>query len=188
MDLVFLGIQGSGKGTQAKRIAEQFGYHVFEMGGALRAMAASGTPLGDTVKSYIDVGNLVPQEIIMDVVRDAVQKHGDHEILFDGIPRDMSQKQAFDALMEEEGRDFRCINILLSEEAAMERIRGRAAEQGRVDDADEEKVRHRMRIFREKTMPVVEEYVAQGKLVHVDGTGTMDAVTKELFNILRPQH
>lgn len=185
MDLVFLGIQGSGKGTQAKRIAQKFNYYVFDMGAELRSMSASGTELGNTVKSYIDEGHLVPHEIIMEVVRAAVREHGKQKILFDGIPRDNEQKQAFDALMDEEGRDFRCINILLPEEEAIERIRGRATEQGRTDDKDEEKVLRRMQLYREKTMPVVNAYIEEAKLVQVDGMGEMDQVTDLISDILK---
>ena len=184
MDLVFLGIQGSGKGTQAKRIAQKYGYYVFDMGQELRTMAASGTELGNTVKSFIDEGHLVPQDIIMQVVRAAVLAHGKGKMLFDGIPRDMEQKAAFDALMKETGRDFRCINILLSEEEALARIRGRAGEQGRADDADEEKILRRMQIFQEKTMPVVRAYIQEEKLMQIDGSGTLDQVTAAISQVL----
>jgi adenylate kinase len=185
MDLVFLGIQGSGKGTQAKRIAEKFRYYVFDMGAELRKIAASGSELGNTVKSYIDEGHLVPHQIIMEVVREAVRQHAKEKILFDGIPRDDEQKQAFDRLMDEEHREFRCINILLPEEEAIERIRGRATEQGRVDDKDEEKVLRRMQLYREKTMPVVQAYIAAGQLVQVDGMGDMDQVTALIVDLLK---
>ena len=72
MDLVLFGIQGSGKGTQAKRLATEKGYEIFEAGGALRKISASGTSLGEKVKSFIDVGKLVPHEIIMDVLKEAI--------------------------------------------------------------------------------------------------------------------
>ena len=183
MDLVFLGIQGSGKGTQARRMADEFGYHVFDMGQALRDMAASGTELGATVKSYIEEGNLVPFNIIMDVVRDAIEKHKDENILFDGIPRDMDQKREFDAVMHDLKRNFRCINILLPIDMAFNRIKGRAEKEGRVDDADDEKVRRRMSLFQEKTMPVVSQYIKEEKLLQVDGAGSMDDVY-DLIKIL----
>ncbi|NLG07412.1 adenylate kinase [Candidatus Peribacteria bacterium] len=181
MDLVLFGIQGSGKGTQAQRLCRELGYYLFEAGGELRAIAASGTELGETVKSYIDVGKLVPFAIIMQVVREAiVAQPPDQRILFDGIPRDEDQMRAFDAIMQDVGRAFRCIQILLDEAEAVQRILGRAAEQGRADDADETIIRKRMDTFRSKTLPVIQAYAQQGKLSEVDGSGGMDEVYERI--------
>src|SRR3989338_3026273 len=106
MDLVLFGIQGSGKGTQAKLLASEFGYEIFEMGGELRSLVASGSELGKTVASYIDQGNLVPHEIIMQVLREGIAKRdGGRTILFDGVPRDLDQMRDFDASMHELKRD-----------------------------------------------------------------------------------
>src|SRR6185295_16910480 len=111
MDLVLFGIQGSGKGTQAKKLAADFGYDIFEAGGELRKIAASGSELGKTVKSYIDQGHLVPHEIIMQVVDEAIRaRPKTQKILFDGIPRDEAQMKDFDAIMKKAGRDVRCIH------------------------------------------------------------------------------
>lgn len=177
MDLVLFGIQGSGKGTQAKRLCAEFGYDLFEAGGELRKIAALGSALGQTVKSYIDVGKLVPFEIIMQVVKEAIlARPKTQKILFDGIPRDLDQMREFDRIMAEVGRDFRCIEIKLTEEEGVQRILGRARIEGRKDDADEGTIRRRMATFREKTMPVIERYKAAGKLTDVDGTGTVDEV------------
>ena len=177
MDLVFFGIQGSGKGTQAKRLAAEFGYDIFEAGGELRKIAASGTTLGETVKSYIDFGKLVPHEIIMKVVETAILKRKpDQKILFDGIPRDTEQQQAFDAIMERVGRPFRCIHLKLDPKEGVKRILERAEIEGRADDASEGTIRKRMRIFTEKTMPVIERYQREGTVTEVDGTKTVEEV------------
>lgn len=186
MDLVFFGIQGSGKGTQAKRLAEECGYYIFEAGGELRKIKASGTELGDTVAGYIDNGELVPFEIIMQVVKEAIAAQpDDQKILFDGIPRDEDQMRAFDAILEEAGRsDIRCIHILLSKDEAIERIRGRAQEQGRADDADQDKVLRRMELFEEKTMPVIKKYEEEGKVVEIDGQGTVDEIYTRIKEVI----
>lgn len=181
MDLVFFGIQGSGKGTQAKRLAEEFGYYIFEAGGELRKMKASGTELGNTVARYIDNGELVPFEIIMQVVKEAVAAvPEDTQILFDGIPRDSDQKKAFDEILSDAGREFTCVHILLSKEEALERIAGRAEIEGRADDADEQKVLRRMELFEEKTKPVIQEYAAQGIVIEVDGKGTVEEIYQRI--------
>ncbi len=177
MDLLLFGIQGSGKGTQAKKLAAEFNYDIFEAGGELRKIAASGSELGQTVKSYIDDGKLVPHPIIMQVVKEAITKRPkDQKILFDGIPRDENQKKDFDAIMQEVGRDFRAIHLLLDPEEGVERILGRAKIEGRADDANEEIIRRRMSTFVEKTMPVIEAYKGQGKVVEVDGRKSVEAV------------
>jgi len=185
MDLVLFGIQGSGKGTQAKKLAEEFGYDIFEAGGELRAIAASGSELGETVKSFIDVGTLVPHEIIMQVVQEAIAaRPKDQKIIFDGIPRDENQKRDFDAILEEEGRDFRCVHILLDEEGSVRRILKRAEDQGRADDADEAIVRKRMATFHEKTEPVIEQYKAEERVIEIDGEGTIDDIYERLKEAL----
>jgi adenylate kinase len=181
MDLVFFGIQGSGKGTQAKTLAEEFGYYIFEAGGELRKIKASGTELGELVKKYIDNGELVPFEIIMEVVNEAVAAvPADQQILFDGIPRDLDQMKAFDDIMNNAGREMRCVHILLDKDDAVERIKSRAQIEGRADDADQEKVLRRMDLFAEKTMPVINEYQTAGKVIEVDGKGTVEEIYERI--------
>ncbi len=200
MDLVLFGIQGSGKGTQAKRLAAEQGYEIFEAGGALRniaALAPRSSPrasevgsvtqkqleLARTVKSFIDVGKLVPHEIIMDVLRDAIQAQPlSQKILFDGVPRDLDQMRDFNAIMGKLGRDFRCMHITLDPEEGVRRILKRAEIEGRRDDASEETIRKRMRTFTEKTMPVIRVYEAAGKVTKVDGRGSMEEIYERLLS------
>lgn len=185
MDLLLFGIQGSGKGTQAKRLAAEHSYHIFEAGAELRKIAASNTDLGHKVSSYIDHGHLVPFEIIMEVVRTSVAAQPlEEKLLFDGIPRDMDQKRAFDDLMKDLGRDFRCVHLVVDEEEALKRVQQRAAEQGRADDANEEFIRRRMNLFHEKTEPVINDYRMHGKVIDVSGEGTMDEVYGEIVDQL----
>ena len=181
MDFVIFGIQGSGKGTQAKRLAEEFGYDIFEAGGELRKIKASGTELGNTVALFIDKGDLVPFEIIMQVVKEAIlERPADQKIIFDGIPRDEAQKEGFDEIMKDVGREFRCVQITLDPEEGVQRILGRAEKEGRADDAEEEVIRKRMNTFLEKTMPAIEAYKAAGNMIEVDGEGTIEEVYERM--------
>lgn len=181
MDLVFFGIQGSGKGTQAKKLAAEFGYDIFEAGGELRKIAAGGSELGETVKSYIDQGHLVPHQIIMQVVRETVLAYPKMtKILFDGIPRDLDQMRDFDAIMRDAGRDFRCIHFLLDAEVATSRILGRAKAEGRVDDATTEIITRRMNTFKEKTIPVIEQYRKAGKITEVSAEKGVEEIYGQL--------
>jgi adenylate kinase len=186
MDLVLFGIQGSGKGTQAKRLAAEFGYVIFEAGSALRDMIATGSELGKTISSYIDTGNLAPYNIVIDVAEDFIRKTpADQPILFDGIPRDDDQKKEFDRVMRESNRPFRCIQLDIPHDVAVHRLQTRARELGRLDDSHIEYIERRLRIFREKTLPVIESYKADGNMTVVDSNATPDEVDKRLTAVLR---
>ena len=185
MDLVFFGIQGSGKGTQAKKLALECGYDIFEAGGELRKIAASGSELGTLVKSFIDVGKLAPHDIVMRVVREAVlARPKAQKILFDGIPRDSDQMRDFDKIMHESGRDFRCIHITLPKERALQRILDRAKLECRADDTDEEIIVRRMNTFLTKTVPVIDTYRSGGKVVDIEGDRTVEQVYDELKRLV----
>ncbi|MBI2636407.1 nucleoside monophosphate kinase [Candidatus Peregrinibacteria bacterium] len=181
MDLVLFGIQGSGKGTQAKRLAAEFGYDIFEAGGELRKIAASSSELGKKIRFYIDNGNLVPHEIIMQVVKEAIlARPKSQKILFDGIPRDENQMTGFNKIMKDAGRDFRCIHILLDPAEGIRRILGRAKMEGRADDADTAIIERRMKTFVEKTIPVIEKFKREKKVLDIDGMRTVDEVYMEM--------
>lgn len=185
MDLVLFGIQGSGKGTQAKKLAAEFGYDIFETGKELRAIAATDTELGRTVKASIDAGHLAPHGVVMQVVHDAVlARPQDQKILFDGIPRDTDQMESFNQIMAEAGREFRAVEILADPEVCIQRILGRAKIEGRADDQDEAAIRRRMDIFRAKTMPVIEAYRERGLVTTVEGEGEVGEVFERIKRAL----
>jgi adenylate kinase len=167
-------------------MAAEFGYDIFEAGGELRKIAASGSSLGETVKSYIDQGHLVPHEIIMQVVKEAIANRSkDTKILFDGIPRDENQMNDFNAIMKEMGRDFQVIHFLLSREEAVKRILGRAETEGRADDANHEIINRRMDTFETKTRPVIEEYVKKGIVREIDASGSVDDIYEEVETVIK---
>lgn len=180
MDLVLFGIQGSGKGTQARKLVEEFGYVLFETGGALRKIAAEDSNLGHQVKEIIDAGHHVSAEIVMEVLRAAVRAAEGKPMIFDGIPRNDDQMEPFDQIIEEAGRDFLGMEILVDAEAAVQRILGRAKTEGRADDASEESIRRRMQLFHEKTEPVIERYRSIGKMIDIDGEGTVEEVYERI--------
>lgn len=189
MDLVLFGIQGSGKGTQAKRIAQEFGYQIFEMGGELRKLIASGSDLGKVVASYIDKGHHAPTEIVMHVLKHEIHKiPRNQKILFDGVPRNLEQMGNFDIIMAEFGRQFRCINLVIPRQVAVDRIMGRSKQEGRPDDADADAIRRRLELFQEKTVPVIEHYTSRGNMVLVDATTDIDHVYGQLRDMINEWH
>jgi adenylate kinase len=186
VDLVLFGIQGSGKGTQAKRIAEEFGYEIFEMGRELRNLIASGSELGKPIASYIDKGHHAPVDVVMQVVKEAVLSRPGQKLLFDGIPRNVEQMMRFDLLMIEAGRHFQCIHLVIPRDVAIERIMLRAKEQHRVDDEDENAVRRRLDLFIEKTLPVIEHYASRENMIEVDGFATVEEVYERMRMAVAP--
>ncbi len=186
MDLLLFGIQGGGKGTQAKKLVERFGFHHFEPGSAFRAMAASGTDLGKSIAACIDQGNLVPHEIVMQVLSGAIAAVvPGKSILFDGIPRDADQKHDFDMIMKSQNREFRCIEIVVDEDLAIQRLLQRGKEQGRKDDQDEAFIRKRMGWTKEKTQPVIEQYRALGLVATIHGDLPVDEVFDCIVQAMR---
>lgn len=182
MDLVFAGIQGSGKGTQAKHLAAEYDYVIFEAGHELRSMAKTDTDLGKEVASYVNNGLLVPATIIVNVAKAAIATYSaNQKILFDGIPRDLEQMQMFDAIMQAANRQFKVVHFNLVEDIALQRIANRAVVENRVDDADIAKVRSRLSWFYEKNVPVIDEYRRQGKVADIDANQPREAIYYELL-------
>lgn len=185
MDLLLFGIQGSGKGTMARMLAERFGCLWFDTGAELRKVAETDTPLGRAIAGRIDHGNLVTNEITMEMTRQHIAKIPvTTSILFDGIPRFMEQKESFDAMMKEMGRQALGLVIDVDEELAVRRILSRGKDGGRADDQDESFIRNRIAWSKEKTFPVIEAYEKEGILARVNGDGSPDAVHEDVVKAL----
>lgn len=185
MDLLLFGIQGSGKGTQAKMLAEQYGCMWFDTGAELRKLSETDTPLGRAIAGKIDHGNLVTNEITMEMTRASMlEVSPGQKVLFDGIPRYMEQKITFDAMLKEMGREVRGITIDVDEEAAIKRILERGKTSGRPDDQEEEFIRNRIAWSKKKTFPVIAAYESEGILARVDGNGTPEEVHKRVLAAL----
>ena len=206
MDLILFGMQGSGKGTQGKFIAEKLGMKVFDTGAALREIVASGTPLGDRVKEIINAGKHVDSETVMNVVAAFLEDvPQETPILFDGIPRNAANFAAFEPLMASHGRSAQALLLKISREEAMGRLTARKTcakcktvygpEAGetcslcggelivRADDVPDA-IRKRLDIFQSETVPVIEEYRKQGRLIEVNGMRPVAEVTAEILSLV----
>lgn len=180
-DLILVGKQGSGKGTQAKMLSQQFGYVIFETGGALRAIAQEDSELGKKVKAITERGDLVPNEIVMDIVRDFVEKNDPSTpVIFDGIPRSEPQRASLEELLKEMGRDFQVLEITLSDDEAMSRLLKRAEIEGRADDKTDV-ILKRIENFKLHTIPLIEVWRGEGKLVEINGEQSMEGVYGEVI-------
>jgi adenylate kinase len=170
--VIFLGPPGAGKGTQAVRLAEELGFKKLSTGDILRDHVARGTPLGLQVKPIMDRGDLVPDDLILALIREELADR----VIFDGFPRTIPQAEALDRLLEETGTKLLGVVLVEApEEELVRRMLKRAELEGRSDD-NEETIRRRLQVYREKTEPLIQYYEKTGALRRVDGLGTPDEV------------
>jgi adenylate kinase len=186
MNLLVLGPQGSGKGTQAQRIAADYGIPHVATGDMFRSAIAAATELGLRVESILASGELVPDDLTIALIRERLAEDDAADgFVLDGFPRNLTQTDAFDAMLEEEGRRLDAILFFdLADEIATERMLGRSAAEGRPDDTPEV-IARRLELYHEQTTPVVERYRATGKLVPLHADRAIDAVYAEIQEALR---
>ena len=187
MRLVLLGAPGSGKGTQATRLREHLQVPHISPGELLRATVAAGTPLGLQAKTIMAAGNLVSDEIVLGILEDRFQQSDTaNGFILDGYPRNLSQANALDALLSKIGQSMDiAVQLEVDQELLVARLAGRAQAEGRADDSPEA-VRNRLQVYEQQTAPVVEHYRAQGKLAHLDGVGSLDAVFTRILEAISP--
>ena len=183
--LLIVGPQGSGKGTQGVRIAESYGIPVVSTGDIFRANIKEGTPLGQQVTAVLDKGDLVPDELTSEIVRDRLsQDDAAHGFLLDGYPRNTAQVAHLDAFLS--GRDESLDAVILLDvprDESMDRLRLRASEQGRSDDT-EDAIAHRLDIYERETAPILEAYGERGIVDRIDGVGSLDEITERIVAAL----
>ncbi len=185
LNLVMLGAPGAGKGTQAVRIAEAHGVPHISTGEMLRQAIAAGSELGQRVKAIVEAGDLVPDQLVVEVIRERLGRPDAAEgFVLDGFPRTLGQAEALDALLGELGRPLNVVlELELAEDTAVERMLGRAAAEGRADDTPEV-IRNRFEVYRRQTEPLSEYYRSRGILVGVDSSPGMDEVFAEIERTL----
>jgi adenylate kinase len=186
LDIVILGPPGAGKGTQGKLIAADAGIPHVNTGEMFRAECAAGTELGERVSSILDAGDLVPDEVTIEVVRARLgQDDTARGFVLDGFPRTLAQAEALDRVLAEIDRGELCVvlDFQVSDEIAVQRLLGRAGVEGRSDDAPD-RVQHRLDVYHEKSEPLVEYYRARGILVGIHADRTVEEVFAEVQQVL----
>jgi len=174
MRILILGPQGSGKGTQAKRIAAGYGVPHIATGDMFRAAVTDGSKLGDEVRPILERGDLVPDGLTIDLIRERLAT--EEGFVLDGFPRTVPQAEALDAMLEDIGKPLDAVILLqVSDDVATERLRERAIQEGRADDSPEA-IANRLRQYHELTELVVDRYQLAGIEVIVDGEQTVDEV------------
>lgn len=187
MNILLLGPQGSGKGTQAERISAEYGIPHIATGDMLRTAMAEGSPLGDRVRPIYESGSLVPDDLMIELIRDRLSRDDARDgFVLDGFPRTMAQAEALDAMLREIGRDLDVVfEFQVPDEATLlERMQKRAAEERRIDDRPEA-MRRRLDLYSSETAPLVEHYRATANnLVGIHADRSIDEVFTEIQDAL----
>ena len=181
LDVLLLGVQGSGKGTQAKRLASEYGLAHVATGDMLRTAIADGTPLGQRVKPIYDAGDLVPDDLMIELIRERLaQPDTEAGFILDGFPRTMPQADALDSMLAEIDRPLTVVlELQVPDEVAIERLRKRADEEGRSDDTPEA-IAKRIELYHDLTKPLVSHYRLAGNLVGIHGDRPENEVFAEI--------
>jgi adenylate kinase len=182
---LLLGPQGAGKGTQGKLIAAEYGIPHVATGDILREAIASGSELGRRVKPIYDAGHLVPDELMVELIRARLRAEDAQKgFALDGFPRTMAQAEALEEMLREIGRELDVVfELQLDDAVGRERMLKRAAEEGREDDTPEV-IDRRLELYHRETAPLIEYYRTRGNLVGVHGDRPIDAVFAEIQEAL----
>jgi adenylate kinase len=185
-NLILFGPPGSGKGTQSDKLIEQYGLLHLSTGNLLREEIANKTKLGLEAKSYMDQGQLVPDEVVIGMIRSALNANPEAKgFLFDGFPRTVAQAEALDSLLAELEEEISIVLALeVSEDELVQRLLNRGKTSGRSDDTNTDVIRARLVEYENKTSPVAGHYSKFGKVKHVKGEGSIEdifgALTREI--------
>lgn len=184
LNIVLFGPPGSGKGTQAVKLKEKYGLAHISTGDIFRAVITTPSALGTELRSYMDHGQLVPDELTFRVLADYIDGKAlmkSEGIIFDGFPRTIPQAAALDQFFRERNADINIVlSLLVQEEEVVQRLLLRGQSSGRTDDNSEVVIRKRMQVYRDQTLPLAAYYSQQHKFIELKGEGSVE----EVFELL----
>lgn len=181
LNIVIFGAPGSGKGTQSEKIVEKYGINHISTGDVLRAEMKNGTELGKTAKGYIDQGQLIPDELMIDILASVFDSFKDSKgVIFDGFPRTIAQAEALKKMLAERGQDVSVmLDLEVPEDELMVRLIKRGKDSGRADD-NEETIKKRLHVYHSQTSPLIDWYKNEKKYQHINGLGTMEGIFADI--------
>jgi len=184
--IVLFGKPGAGKGTQADFLKEKYNLTHLSTGDIFRFNIKNNTELGALAKTYMDKGDLVPDEVTIQMLQSEVDRNPQSAgFLFDGFPRTIAQAEALDTVLEAKGHGITAtIALEADDEILVQRLLERGKTSGRPDDQDEEKIRNRYQEYNEKTAPLMDYYRGQGKFHAVNGIGSIAEITERLSTVI----
>lgn len=180
LNIVLFGAPGSGKGTQSAKLIDEYGLYHISTGELLRDHIKRGTPLGKTADEYISKGQLIPDQLMIDILDDVLDKEasGKRGVVFDGFPRTIPQAEALKGLLRKRGSDLHAvIGLEVPEDELVNRMLARGKETGRADD-NIETIKNRLDVYHKQTLPLRDYYTDEGKYLSINGLGIVD----EIFN------
>jgi adenylate kinase len=184
INIVLFGPPGSGKGTQAQNLIEKFNLKQISTGDLFRFNMKNDTELGKLAKYYIDKGELVPDQVTINMLVDELKKPTDtNGFIFDGFPRTSYQTEVLDQIVKEQlhSEISVCLSLIVEDEILVQRLVKRGETSGRVDDSEESIIRNRIKEYYAKTAEVAELYKQQGKYVEINGVGEISEISEKLF-------
>jgi adenylate kinase len=184
-NVVIFGAPGSGKGTQSDKMIEKYGLNHISTGDVLRAEIKKGTELGKTAASYIDQGQLIPDDLMVSILATVYDSFGDHKgVIFDGFPRTIPQAEALKKMLSERGDKVAAmIELDVPEDELMKRLILRGQQSGRADD-NEETIKKRLVVYHSQTQPLIDWYNKEGIHYHIDGLGDLDRIFADICKVM----
>ena len=185
INLILFGPPGAGKGTQAQLLEKRYALTHISTGDILRQAIAAETPLGLQAKAFMDKGQLVPDEMVIGIIREFIHAHRDVKgFIFDGFPRTRPQAVQLDQMLHDEGTMINAVLLLsVEKEELVQRLLQRAKLEGRADDK-EEVIENRIKVYHEQTAPVASHYNGSGKLFQINGLGTVEEIFQRLEEVI----
>ena len=186
LNIVIFGAPGSGKGTQSEKIVAKYGLNHISTGEVLRGEIAAGTELGATAQELIDKGQLIPDELMIDILDDVLSAHPESAkgVVFDGFPRTIHQADALDVLLEKRGGKLDLVvGLEVEEEELIERLINRGKTSGRSDD-NMETIKKRLDVYNNQTNPLRDHYLQQGKYEAVHGMGSIEDIFANITSVV----
>jgi len=184
-NIVIFGAPGSGKGTQSDKLVEHYGFRHISTGDVLRNEIKNGTELGKTAKRYIDEGQLLPDELMTDILASVYDSLCPCEgIIFDGFPRTVAQAEALETMLQKRNSEVKAmIELDVPDEELVKRLILRGKTSGRADD-NEETIRKRLDVYKNQTAPLIEWYGARGRHNHINGVGELNDIFSEICKVI----
>ena len=182
MNIILFGQQGARKGNQSDKLIEKYKLSHLSTGDLFRMHLGNSTPLGIEAKKYMDEGNLVPDTVVINMVKEEIENNYDSKgFIFDGFPRTVNQAIALDNMLNEKNLSIdNLISLEVDDDELISRIKKRALVSGRVDDQSEEKINNRIKVYNEETLPVLNHYKKLNKYIPINGVGSID----EIFELI----
>ena len=182
LNIVIFGAPGSGKGTQSAKLIDKYGLYHISTGEVLRDHIKRGTELGKIADSYISKGQLIPDELMIQILDDVLEKEaaGKKGVVFDGFPRTIPQAEALKELLNKRGSKLHAVvGLEVPEDELVERMTNRGKETGRADD-NPETIKNRLKVYHDQTSPLREYYNKEGKYLPIKGTGIVDEIFEDI--------